>query len=88
MFEEDCAEKAEEHSVVRFNPMDKFKRGCELSFDLTGQIIHDLDSMVHFPEPMGSRHLHVSDAGASHSHNGLPVSFSHFVLVLSARRGS
>ena len=88
MFEEDCAEQAEEHSVVRFNPMDKFKGGFEFTINFARQVVHDLDGIVHSPEPIGSRHLHVCDAGASHSHNGLPVLFSQSILVLSATRGS
>ena len=75
MFEVDCVEQAEEDSVVRFDSMDKFKRRCEFTIDLDRLVIHDLDRVVHCPKPIGSRHLHVCDAGASHSHNGLPVAF-------------
>ena len=75
MFEKDCAEQSEEHMIVRFDPMDKFKRRCEFTINFAGQAIHDLDCMAHSPKPIGLRHLHVCDVGAGHSHNGLPVLF-------------
>ena len=76
MFEADGAEQLEEHMIVRFDPMDKFKRRCEFTINLTRQIIHNLNSMVQCPEPVKSRHLHVSDVGSSHSNNSLPILFN------------
>ena len=81
MFEVDSAEQSEEHSMVRFDLMDKFKRGCEFTIDFSRKMIHNLGSIVHGPKSVRSGHLNVSDAGSSHSNKSLPILFNQAILV-------